>query len=522
MSKKKLSVSALKTWIYFHSFAILCLLLLSIPAIIPFFHPGFFVTDDAEWIIIRLSAFYAALSDGQFPVRVLGRLNFGYGYPVAEFLYPGVMYAGSILHIIKFGFINAIKILMVASLIGSALFTYLWLNKLFSRIASILGGLFALYIPYHLYDTYTRGSVGEIFALMWVPFILWMIERKSILFISLGISLLILAHNTLAILFLPLILIYAYLRKTLPIKEVFISFMFGICLAAFFIVPIVFELQYTVFTQTTVSNSLEYFADVSLIGYVSFVVLLLAGLILLKEKKAENTKVVIFFILLSVGTIVLSTSVSSIFWQIVPAHFIQFPFRLLSYLIISIAFLAAFILSSLKSKRQYLCAGLLISLLAYSAYPFSTPKEFIDKEEGYYYTNDATTTVKDEYMPKWVKEKFIQRPEKKVELISGKGTITNITATNTRIAFKSENEDTTLLQINTVYWPGWHARINGKEREISYDNPKGVMTLQIPRGKSSVELVFSETPIRNVGNGITVISLLFLLYFVHKRRNKKV
>src|ERR1700722_14282859 len=146
---------------------ILLLLALSIPAVLPLFHHGFFQSDDGEWMIIRLSAFYQAMHDGQFPVRFLQRLNFGYGYPVAEFLYPGSFYLGVLLHIIRFGFVNSIKIIFGLSLVGSSLFTYLWLRKLFARFPSFVGALFTLYLPYHLYDVYKRGSVGEVFALLW-------------------------------------------------------------------------------------------------------------------------------------------------------------------------------------------------------------------------------------------------------------------------------------------------------------------------------------------------------------------
>src|SRR5476651_2230152 len=133
---------------------ILLLLVLSIPAILPLFHHGFFQTDDGEWMIIRLSAFYQALHAGQFPVRFLQRLNFGYGYPVAEFLYPGSFYLGTFLHIIRFGFVNSIKGVIGLSFFGSVIFTYFWLKKMFSNFASLIGAVFALYLPYHLYDVY--------------------------------------------------------------------------------------------------------------------------------------------------------------------------------------------------------------------------------------------------------------------------------------------------------------------------------------------------------------------------------
>src|SRR5680860_1306967 len=77
---------------------LLLVVLLTIPAVISFFYPGFFVTDDGNLMIIRFSAFYESLRSGQFPVRFLYRLNNSYGYPVADFLYPLFMYL-SLIHI---------------------------------------------------------------------------------------------------------------------------------------------------------------------------------------------------------------------------------------------------------------------------------------------------------------------------------------------------------------------------------------------------------------------------------------
>src|SRR3989338_8065917 len=166
---------------------IILLVLFSLPAIFALFHSGFFQSDDGEWMVIRFSAFYQAFVDGQFPVRFLHRLNFGYGYPVATFLYPGFMYIGIPIHLIGFGFVNTIKIVIGLSLVGSSIFTYLWLSKLFSKYASILGAIVYLYLPYHLYDVYVRGSVGEVFAFVWLPFVFSQIERKSTFWTSLGI-----------------------------------------------------------------------------------------------------------------------------------------------------------------------------------------------------------------------------------------------------------------------------------------------------------------------------------------------
>src|SRR3990172_8011075 len=75
----------------------------------PLMGKGFYISDDGEWMVIRLTAFYQSLADHQFPVRFLGRLNNSYGYPVSNFLYPGFLYIGSLLHFLGLSFVTSVK-----------------------------------------------------------------------------------------------------------------------------------------------------------------------------------------------------------------------------------------------------------------------------------------------------------------------------------------------------------------------------------------------------------------------------
>src|SRR5579872_5388408 len=100
---------------------VLLLFVALFPVFLGIFHPGFFVTDDANWMVIRLSAFYEAFRQGQFPVRFLPRLNSGYGYPVADFLYPLFLYLGVLIHVFHTNFIMSTKILFGLSLFASAI-----------------------------------------------------------------------------------------------------------------------------------------------------------------------------------------------------------------------------------------------------------------------------------------------------------------------------------------------------------------------------------------------------------------
>jgi hypothetical protein len=509
-------------------FILLFLILCSISAIVPLFHPGFFQSDDGEWMVIRFSAFHQAFRDGQFPVRFLGRLNHGYGYPVANFLYPGFMYLAEPIKLLGFGFVNTIKILMGLSMIGSAVFTYLWLSSVLGfnkqrtgNWPAFIGALVYLYTPYHLYDLYTRGSVGELLALAVVPFVLWQVERKSFFWSASGIAFLILSHNTLAVLFLPIILLYMFIRvigintpKKVYYKYIGI-FITSLGLSAFFWIPAVFELGYTKFSSTSVADVSKYFAEVSLIG-IGNIILAGLGLYCLSQqrKDTKENRLLVMFGAISLLSIFYSSLYSSSIWEILPTSFIQFPFRVLSILILSSSYLVAYVLSSGNWGdkgdprlvfRNVLLLTILFLSFGYSVTPYISPREYFDKGEGFYATNEDSTTVKNEYMPRWVKEEPTEHFEKKVEGVETGDVVYN----SKNISFIAKSSGT--ASIRTIYFPGWRAYVDGKEAKIDYSNAEGLMEVRIERSNSKVRLQFSETPLRLFADIASVTSLVGLL-----------
>jgi len=499
---------------------IIFLILLTLPVLLPLLHTGFFVTDDGEWMIIRFSAFYSAFKDGQIPVRFLHSLNSGYGYPVPTFLYPGFMYFGIPIQIITSNFVDTVKFIFGISLIGSTIFTYLWLNKIFPKVESTIGALISLFIPYHLYDVYTRGSLGEVFALMWVPFILWNIERKSLLFSSIGIAVLILSHNILAFLFLPLIILYMIIKiinnKTKNKKTIlqYLSILFlGIGLSSFFIIPALFEIQYSQFSQTKISDPLSYFANLDLIGIGTVFIFLLSLIyIFIKKQKTEHDSIMpkTFFII-TILILFFTSPLSANIWRFIPSSFIQFPYRLLSYLIITIPFLTAFAIDVSYKKIKIIFIFFILLAVTISSLQFISPKEYISKDDSYYYTNTATTTVHDEYMPIWVKQKPLTLPENKIEIVKGEGIIQNISYNNKQISFATDLKTNSTIQINTIYWPGWQAFLDNKEIKINYKNSEGVMKINLQKGNHNIRFSFQETPLRLMSDFFSVISLFALI-----------
>src|SRR5205823_13502119 len=104
--------------------AILFLIILAAPVILPYFHPGYFPTHDGEWAVVRLGDMFRSLRDHQFPVRYSGYLNFNYGYPLFNFEYPAPYYIGILFHFLHIGFVDTIKLLFASSVIISAFSMY--------------------------------------------------------------------------------------------------------------------------------------------------------------------------------------------------------------------------------------------------------------------------------------------------------------------------------------------------------------------------------------------------------------
>lgn len=510
---------------------IFLLLIFVIPAILPLFNLGFFVSDDLEWMVIRFSAFYSAFKDGQIPVRFLHSLNNGYGYPVPTFLYPGFMYFGIPVQVITSNFVVTIKTILVLSISGSALFTYVWLNKFFSKSASQAGSVVAVYLPYRLYDLYTRGSVGELFALAWVPFVLWMIERKSYFWTAIGIFLLIISHNTMAVLFLPLIFIYVLVKffstehseRRYPVKNL-ISILLGIGLSSFFIIPALYELGYTQFNRVQVSDPLKYFATAEMTGFISFLIISTAIVIFVVKKvsRPDLRNLFLYFIFVSAGVIFFSNPVSTFFWESMPSSWIQFPFRLLSILLVAVPFLAAFLIDRLSLASKFFVIFIITVTGVISALPFISPKQFFVKDDSYYFTNQATTTVRDEYMPVWVKDKASKLHDEKIEVLSGQAVIKNVFYNNSRITFEVASQSEAIIRVNTIFWPGWNAIVNGDLVNIDYNNSKGVMDLTLSQGNKKVAIVFSETPIRMMANLGSILSLIGLIYITKSKRLNRI
>ena len=537
---------------------------ISIPVILPFFHSGYFPTHDGEWAVVRLTEMFRTLRDFQIPPRYSGELNFGYGYPLFNFAYPLPYYLGISIYMLGTGFVGTIKILFAGSVLLSAFFMFfasraLWKNTWAGIVSSIL----YVYFPYRMVDLYVRGSIGESLSFILFPLLFYLaiklIDKPSFLLvggIGVSVAFLIMTHNIMTVLFMPLyiifVLIQAIFKNKKAIKTFMLSIFLGFGLSAFFWIPALFEKSNILLAKIPIADRSLYFVNfwqfifprwgygapidpngfsyqLGLVHLAIFIIVVLFLLFLLIKNKKYFKE---YYIRLA-GILTISVSFfafllfkpSEFFWENIPLlSEINYPWIALGILGFLISLLAGFISKNTLGRYAAVFFGVIAIFIVL---PYAKPEYYFNKGDDYYLTNDATTTSSNELMPLWVKKMPIQRAEKKVEIVEGVGKVGNVSYDSKKIAFDVLANENTKVRVNTIYYPGWNVMVypsrchpelvsgshcKGKELIIDYQNEKGVMEIEIPKGENKVELKFSETPLRLFADFLSFVSI-FLLFF---------
>lgn len=504
--------------------------ILSLVSLWPFFNSGFFTTHDGEWMIIRFSAFHQSLISGQIPVRFVKRLNNNYGYPVLNFLYPGPFYMAEIPKILGFSYINSIKITFILSTITSSLLMFWALSLKFSKLSSFTGAVVYLYIPYRFVDLYVRGSLGESVAFALIPAVFGSILKLSsentffFPIVSLSVAAFILSHNVIAVLFMPIFISIAFLHLNRKLfTKALLYIVLGIAISAFFIIPALYDLKYVRLSQIKISDATAHLVPITKLiyskwsygpnpnsiygfstqlGICAIIVFILSLYLQFKHKRKD--KVIVFITLLFPLSVFLISAYSKPFWQFVPhIDIIQFPWRLLSIIVFTAALLSAFIADRIKKTWVSIS---LVSISILTTVTFIKPSQYTLFKDSYYSTNEDTTTVRDEYLPLWIKEKPKERantntiPDPNVIIVNEEQKGVNYHAQIN--AQKDSN-----LTLNTIYFPGFSAKIDSQEATINYQNPNGLINIKLPKGIHEVIIDYNNTAVHMLSELVSLLAL---------------
>ena len=532
------------------------LIVLAFLPVISLFHSGLPWTHDGQDHVVRIANFYQNLSEGNLIPRWGANLNWGYGHPILEFLYPLPSYIASFFHALNFSLVDSTKIVFGLGVIVSLFFMYIWLSQFTSKYASLFGAFLFTYAPYRFVDLYVRGDVGEHLAFAFVPLVLFFIykmyktkEFRYSVWGALALGLLILAHNAIALMFVPFILFYSlYLiwlsdfNRKLIINSLFLI-LFGFMLSAFFWIPGLLEGKYTLRNIVTRGGYVDRFADIkSLIygpwsygqtgqftqqlGILQWISFILSPLFIWKYFKVKDKKIwlIIVLILYTFLAIFFMLPVSNFLWsRIMLLQNFQFPWRFLAITVFSTAVLGAFLIDFLPKKYSVYLTAFFILIVLFISKDYMKPKAYLYKPESFYTGVYNGTTDTGESSPVWSVRFMEHGPSAHLQVLDGKAKVQELKRVSIEHVYTVKVDRSTLFAENTLYFPGWEIKANNLPVNIQFQNMqyRGVMLFRLDKGNYIVEAKYSETKLRFISDLISAVSLILLLGILGFRFVKK-
>jgi uncharacterized membrane protein YfhO len=144
--------------------------------------------------------------------------------------------------------------------------------------------------------------------------------------------------------------------------------------------------------------------------------------------------------------------------------------------------------------------------------PFRTPV-------AYYFTDTfkaedlcGTTTWGHEYLSIWTKTCLDRNNSLPIATGSGQlAVIQTETQLNGQKFQITTNGEPGELIISKYYFPGWQIKTGGQRLPVYPVGENGLIGVKLNQGTTKIEVSFTDTPIRTLGNSISLVSLLGLI-----------
>lgn len=541
--------------------------------------------DDQQ--VARLFELDKSLTAGQFPVRWVQDLGFGFGYALFNFYPPLVYYLGEIFHLLGAGFVDATKVVWFIALFGSAAAMYLFVKEVFGKIPGFVSATVYLYAPYHAVDAYVRGALAELFSFVWLPLIFLFTYKLykdyshykiyNSLLAGVFLAFLMVTHPLIFLPFFPLFtfwywslfLIYGRRQFKLTAIRYLLTTLTAFALSAFFWLPSLAEKKYTLTDQFLTQNLASYNIHFvcpsqlwnSIWGYggsiagcndgVSFMLgklLILFGVISLfvcgymfTRKKYNQGGLIASAVIMLGFCLFMTLEYSKPIWDLVqPLWYLQFPWRFLEYASFLLAFLSGSIFLIVKKiKPQLIIASIAIVTVIVIEGRYFHPQRILSPQVA-----DKLTDLEDirsrvsqssfEYMSKGIAIKSTPSGAYTLDSDHAAWEVPNYTTLEgnfrqsrfivspDRVFLEGTSENGAMLQFPITNFPGWQAKIDLYHQiPISDDKRLKLITIQFPAGNHGLDLFFADTPVRTIGNIISLLTLLSLpLIFYGTRRSQ--
>jgi hypothetical protein len=500
------------------------------------------ISQDILWHFVWSEQFYKTLMEGVLYPRWVDT-PFGYGSPTFIFYAPLTFYVISLINMITNSIILSMKVAIYFSFFLSGLGMYFFAKKLNGQGAGLISGVIYQLLPYHIFDLFGRGVVPELFAFIWFPLILLYIKKifsdgksSSVALMSCSYAGLILTHLVSSFMFTFVMIGYSlYLslveKEKVLILKVLFAMALGLGLSSIYLIPVIFERSFVHIEFIKIVNfrdsflfiknnlvKREFYPIVHGIAILEITFLIFSFLLIRKKIiRSDN----IFFVLLLLLSLFLTTPLSMFIWRYVPEFSnLQFPWRWLTFSGLSVSIIGGNLIGNFKGEVRRPAGIFLLTLVIISFFMMLQTSFFKEGEIERWRIHPGLFSPF-EYRPVWLTDPGrILLPVEKVIIVNGNGSVDIVSWKSNRRELSIKGTAPLMLKFSTFYYPGWIAKIDGRNASIAVDKDSGLILIDIPEGKHTLILKFQDTPIRYYSKIISLFSFVSLIFFLILQRKK--
>lgn len=552
--------------------------LLTLPTVKAFATPDFYTSHDGETHTARLANYYLAIEEGQIPPRLAPTLFGGFGFPIFIFIYPLPYLVGSLFHWIGFSYTDSSELVMASGQILSALFIYLFFKlETKKTLTSIIASLFFTWAPYRFLMLYVRGAFAESFAYVFIATSLicfhQLIETKQTKWIGLtaiSLSGLLLSHQLVSVMFLPVIVWYILSKlifskhKKFIIQSSVLSIILGFAIAAFIYTPAFFERKYLRFDdlisyyqdhfvtikqlirspwsygfshQGTIHDDMSFQIGLTHLSAVAFSILSLVSI--LKHKtlkplfKPVNFNILWWLIAFSLSALVmLEHPLIHWAWDNIPGlNIVDFPWRFLGVAVASASFITAYLLT--KTKNNLLLVLFFVFFIFYANRNHLRINQTVSFSDEYFENYPATATWRNEFLPKARITNKWEKIDGDYQVLRGEAQIQEIINKTNDLVLEVNVKEKSEILIHRMDFPGWQIYIDDQLTSTEADNVSitdtsidtfsgrdlsGFIKIDLEPGTYKLATKFTETPIRKTGFFISLLGLLASIFIIYDQK----
>ncbi len=532
----------------------LIIITISVLSVLPLLVKSNIWGHDTNFHLANISDITNSISiDNPLP-KICTNIGNGLGYATHLFYAPLPHYIGGYLNLLfkdlNLGVDNCLTFiyLIVSILSGIVMFKYAYeLSK--NNYVAIISSIIYILMPYRIGDMVIRSSMNEVFIFLFLPMILLSLNRlinnkKYLLLFVIGYTGLILSHLVMALyttLFIIIWLIIFY--KDILKKDTIIKLIKASLLVTIFVMPFIILLlsqkingNYMVFVDGYMSN-IDYVTSFGITvknfliplndyswevpQFINLLVIIssIISIYFYFKNKVKDKNITYLITLLTICFIMCL----NIFpWKLLPKtlYMIQFPWRLQTYIALSISIISPLWIKQLPDKKIKTVAIIFCILLVIIQIPFTKStmsyKYLLNDEIDY----NLGMGHSKEYLPvnSYKNLEYFNTKEKTIKCNNCNYIIKE--NNSKKMVFEITSTDEQIIELPRLYYTGYELRDKNNHQVKFYENSNGL--IEFVGSNNEYTLIYKGPILYRISvitSIITAITLIATNIYIKSKKN---